>query len=78
MQEGLARTGRFLRRYWFWGVLVLAGALDDKYTAITKEVAARIETVRRVVIPQAGHNIHAERPAAFRDVLRPFLPETEE
>ena len=58
--------------------LVLAGALDDRYTAITEEVAARIETVRRVVIPQAGHNIHAERPAAFRDVLRPFLPETEE
>ena len=58
--------------------LVLAGALDDKYTAITEEVAARIETARRVVIPQAGHNVHAERPAAFRDVLRPFLPETEE
>ena len=39
MQEGLARTGRFLRRYWFWGVLVLAGALlwQDLQPEVTVE-----------------------------------------
>ncbi len=58
--------------------LVLTGALDDKYTAITKEAAARIETACRVVVPKAGHNVHAERPAAFLDVLHSFLPETAE
>ena len=57
--------------------LVLAGALDDKYTAITEEAAARIEAARRVVIPEAGHNVHAERPAAFRDALGQFLSDTE-
>jgi 2-succinyl-6-hydroxy-2,4-cyclohexadiene-1-carboxylate synthase len=56
--------------------LVLTGALDDKYTAITKEVAARIEAARRVVIPEAGHNVHAERPAAFLTTLQQFLTDT--
>lgn len=56
--------------------LVLAGALDDKYTAITEEAAARIEAARRVVIPEAGHNVHAERPAAFLNALERFLSDT--
>jgi len=56
--------------------LVLTGALDDKYTAITDEAAARIEAARRIVIPEAGHNVHAERPAAFLNALRRFLSET--
>ena len=59
-------------------ILVLTGALDDKYTTITKETAARIEGARRVVIPEAGHNAHAERPAAFLDALRRFLADTAE
>ena len=58
--------------------LVLTGVLDDKYTAITKKAAARIETARRVVIPEAGHNVHAEHPSAFLDVLQQFLTDTAE
>jgi pimeloyl-ACP methyl ester carboxylesterase len=53
--------------------LVLTGALDDKYTAITKETTARVDSAHRVVIPEAGHNVHAERPAAFRKALVRFL-----
>jgi peroxiredoxin len=39
MQTGLARAGRFLRRYWFWGVLALAGALlwQDLQPEVTVE-----------------------------------------
>ena len=39
MQTGLARAGRFLRRYWFWGVLALAGALlwQDLQPEVTGE-----------------------------------------
>lgn len=56
--------------------LILTGALDDKYVDITDEAAPRIDPVRRVVIPGAGHNVHAERPTAFLDVLEQFLTDT--
>jgi 2-succinyl-6-hydroxy-2,4-cyclohexadiene-1-carboxylate synthase len=56
--------------------LILTGALDDKYVAITDEAATRIDPARRVVIPEAGHNVHAERPSAFLDALGSFLADT--
>jgi len=56
--------------------LVLTGALDDKYKAITEQTAERIETARRVVVPDAGHNVHAERPQAFLAHLGRFLKST--
>jgi len=56
--------------------LVLTGALDDKYAAITEETAARIDTAQRVVLPKAGHNVHAERPSSFLEVLHQFLTDT--
>jgi len=56
--------------------LVLTGALDDKYMTITETTAARIDPARYVVIPDAGHNVHAERPSAFLNALRRYLSET--
>lgn len=56
--------------------LVLTGALDDKYTTITETTAARIDPARHVVIPDAGHNVHAEWPSAFLNALRRFLSGT--
>ena len=56
--------------------LLLTGALDDKYNTITRKAKARIEAARRVVISNAGHNVHAERPSAFLDALGQFLADT--
>lgn len=56
--------------------LVMTGALDDKYTCITERTAQRIEQARRVVVPKAGHNVHAERPQAFLAQLVRFLSAT--
>jgi 2-succinyl-6-hydroxy-2,4-cyclohexadiene-1-carboxylate synthase len=56
--------------------LVLAGALDDKYRAITERTVELIPDARRVVVPWAGHNVHAERPQAFLAQLGRFLDET--
>lgn len=56
--------------------LVLTGALDGKYTTITKETAARIDGAQHAVIPEVGHNVHAERPAAFLNALERFLADT--
>ena len=56
--------------------LVLTGALDDKYADITAEAAARMPGARRVLVPEAGHNVHAERPQAFLSRLVHFLHTT--
>jgi 2-succinyl-6-hydroxy-2,4-cyclohexadiene-1-carboxylate synthase len=56
--------------------LVLTGALDDKYRAITEKTAQQIPEARRVVVPGAGHNVHAERPQAFLAHVGRFLDDT--
>lgn len=56
--------------------LVLTGALDDKYAETTAEATARIPDARRVLVPGAGHNVHAERPQAFLAHLVHFLHTT--
>jgi 2-succinyl-6-hydroxy-2,4-cyclohexadiene-1-carboxylate synthase len=53
--------------------LLLAGELDEKYVQITAAMKARNPAMRRVVVPDAGHNIHAERPQAFLSHLVDFV-----
>jgi len=53
--------------------LVLTGELDAKYEDVTKRTAGPIESARRVLVPGAGHNVHAERPQAFLAQLNQFL-----
>jgi 2-succinyl-6-hydroxy-2,4-cyclohexadiene-1-carboxylate synthase len=56
--------------------LVLTGARDDKYRAVTERTADRLPDARRAVVPGAGHNVHAERPQAFLAQLGRFLRAT--
>lgn len=44
-------------------VSYLAGALDEKYTAVASRV--RAFGLPAVVVPDAGHNVHLEAPASF-------------
>lgn len=54
--------------------VVLAGALDEKYRALTEAMAARSAgRLKRAVVKRAGHNIHAERPARYVRFLKEFL-----
>jgi 2-succinyl-6-hydroxy-2,4-cyclohexadiene-1-carboxylate synthase len=53
--------------------LLLTGALDPKYPDVTARSAERIPDARRVLVPDAGHNVHAERPAAYRQAVKDFL-----
>lgn len=53
--------------------LALTGALDDKYVRITSQMAALHPRLRTVIVPEAGHNVHAERPDAFIHHLRRFV-----
>lgn len=55
-------------------VLVVAGALDEKYTALGERLVASIGANARLeVVPGAGHAAHLEDAAAFLEVLRGWL-----
>lgn len=56
--------------------LWLAGAFDAKYVAVMEQAATRLPKARTALIPQAGHNIHAEQPQAWLAAVQPFLLET--
>jgi 2-succinyl-6-hydroxy-2,4-cyclohexadiene-1-carboxylate synthase len=53
--------------------LLLTGGLDPKYPDVTARAAERIPDARRILVPDAGHNVHAERPAAYRQAVKDFL-----
>ncbi len=55
-------------------VLVVAGALDDKFTEIGRATARRIGRYAHFAsIADAGHSAHLERPFEFLDIVRPWL-----
>lgn len=53
--------------------LWLAGELDARYVSTLTQAAALMPHAQAQVIPQAGHNIHAEQPSAWLAIVRPFL-----
>ena len=51
----------------------IAGARDRKYVELAGRMAALSPRVQTVVVEEAGHNIHAEQPRRFVELLRTFL-----
>jgi 2-succinyl-6-hydroxy-2,4-cyclohexadiene-1-carboxylate synthase len=54
-------------------VLLIAGADDAKYRQIAAEMAACLPDARVVVVPDAGHAAHLERPDVVHAELVAFL-----
>lgn len=54
-------------------ILAIAGALDLKFTAIGKQMAALAGNARFEAIGGAGHAPHLERPREFNRVVADFL-----
>lgn len=54
-------------------VLLVAGALDTKYTHLAAQVKAKLPEATVAIIPEAGHNTHLEQPEQFIRQLRTFL-----
>ena len=54
-------------------VLLVAGALDERFVAHAHDLARRLPRAELHVIPDAGHAAHVEQPAAFAAVVRDFL-----
>jgi 2-succinyl-6-hydroxy-2,4-cyclohexadiene-1-carboxylate synthase len=57
-------------------VLLVVGALDEKFTAIAEQMAALIPNATLSVVADAGHVVHLERPAEFLATLQRWLDGT--
>lgn len=55
-------------------VRLLAGALDSKFVAINRQMAALLPQADLRIIPGAGHTIHLEKPALFLQAVREGWP----
>lgn len=53
--------------------LLVAGALDEKFTLIAQQMAARLPNARLDIVPDAGHTVHLEQPEAFIASVAGFL-----
>lgn len=53
--------------------LLLAGALDAKFTAIAERMAAALPCATLRVVPGAGHTVHLERPDVFDALVLEFV-----
>lgn len=83
--DGLARAMRGLsvgEQQSFWSfmarppfpVLAIAGGLDTAYTAMCN----RLTLAGKIIVPEAGHNVHLENPAAYIKAVTHFLNEIAE
>lgn len=55
--------------------LLVVGELDEKYRQLGETMAERIPRAELVVVPEAGHTVHLEQPAAYAEAVRRFLEE---
>ena len=53
--------------------LFIAGALDERYAAMAPRLAAAVPGAEQRIVPEAGHAVHLEQPAAFAASVGEFL-----
>jgi 2-succinyl-6-hydroxy-2,4-cyclohexadiene-1-carboxylate synthase len=53
-------------------VLLIAGALDTKFTSIARQMALQLPQPHLHIVPQAGHTVHLEQPAIFTQLVQNF------
>lgn len=53
--------------------LLVSGELDTKFTQINSELIKSFPSAKHVVIKNAGHNVHFEKPEEFVRVVNKFL-----
>jgi 2-succinyl-6-hydroxy-2,4-cyclohexadiene-1-carboxylate synthase len=53
-------------------VLLIAGELDTKFTAIARSMAQALPRFQLRIVPGAGHSVHLERPEEFDALVGDF------
>ncbi|MFN2375161.1 MAG: 2-succinyl-6-hydroxy-2,4-cyclohexadiene-1-carboxylate synthase, partial [Candidatus Binatia bacterium] len=54
-------------------VLLVVGALDEKFTAIARRMQAELPNARLADVDGAGHNVHLEKPEEYIAIVDAFL-----
>jgi 2-succinyl-6-hydroxy-2,4-cyclohexadiene-1-carboxylate synthase len=54
-------------------VLLVMGALDEKYVKIGQQMAEKIPNVTLRIVPDAGHTVHIEQPKVFTGIVCEYL-----
>jgi 2-succinyl-6-hydroxy-2,4-cyclohexadiene-1-carboxylate synthase len=54
-------------------VLLLTGAMDEKFTRINSRMCSALPNASHVVVKHAGHAVHLEKPAEFISAVNGFL-----
>jgi 2-succinyl-6-hydroxy-2,4-cyclohexadiene-1-carboxylate synthase len=54
-------------------VLLIAGELDTKFTAIATSMARALPQAHLRIVPGAGHTVHLERPQEFVSLVGDFI-----
>jgi 2-succinyl-6-hydroxy-2,4-cyclohexadiene-1-carboxylate synthase len=54
-------------------VLLITGALDQKFTAINQQMREKLLSTNHIVIPDAGHTPHLEQLSNFQQVVSKFI-----
>ncbi|MER3432025.1 MAG: 2-succinyl-6-hydroxy-2,4-cyclohexadiene-1-carboxylate synthase [Leptolyngbya sp. ERB_1_1] len=54
-------------------LLLMVGECDRKFVALNQEMASLCKTAEISIVPNAGHNIHFEKPECYVDQIRTFL-----
>ncbi len=54
-------------------MLLITGELDEKYTAIAKEIALQAPNAQTAVCRRAGHAVHLEEPEWFQQTVLQFI-----
>ncbi len=58
---------------WTKPILIMAGALDTKYSQTAQRMAEYMPQAQLEIIPEAGHIVHLENNRAFVAALKSFL-----
>ncbi|MEK5390377.1 MULTISPECIES: 2-succinyl-6-hydroxy-2,4-cyclohexadiene-1-carboxylate synthase [Heyndrickxia] len=58
-------------------ILLITGALDQKFCNIAVEMKNRLQHAEWITIPNAGHAIHVESPKKFGTIVMEFLTKTD-
>ncbi|MCG7342517.1 2-succinyl-6-hydroxy-2,4-cyclohexadiene-1-carboxylate synthase [Sporosarcina sp. ACRSL] len=54
-------------------VLLMTGELDAKFVGIAREMQALSPMWRHIVVPEAGHAIHVEKPRIFATMIMEYM-----
>jgi 2-succinyl-6-hydroxy-2,4-cyclohexadiene-1-carboxylate synthase len=53
-------------------VLLIAGALDTKFTTIAQRMVQALPQSQLRIVPAAGHTVHLEQPQLFASLVGDF------